>query len=335
MAKVTIKDLAKITGYSKSTVSCALNNKEGVGEESRKEIIRIAKEMGYTPNYFARRISSKDYRTIGVILRDLTNPFYANVFCAIDKLAEENDYETIFYNLAGDSRRTQCGIDLMKEKMVSGIILDFFGYDKNIVKSLVESSIPSVIFGLNVEADISCVQTDDTTGAREAVDYGIRMGYKNIFYIGRNRGDIFDMRRADTVRKRLQDCGMPYAHCLIYPPSKEEIAGLILKKCPENSLLICYNDIWACSVIQGLMKVRKYVPRDYSVIGFDTIEVIPYGLTTVDIPQYRMAEEAFRLLLAQIEHNGKTKKVTLDSRLIVRDSVKDLTGGDAEVFSRP
>ena len=158
MAKVTIKDLAKITGYSKSTVSCALNNKEGVGEESRKEIIRIAKEMGYTPNYFARRISSKDYRTIGVILRDLTNPFYANVFCAIDKLAEENDYETIFYNLAGDSRRTQCGIDLMKEKMVSGIILDFFGYDKNIVKSLVESSIPSVIFGLNVEADISCVQ---------------------------------------------------------------------------------------------------------------------------------------------------------------------------------
>lgn len=97
--------------------------------------------------------------------------------------------------------------------MVSGIILDFFGYDKNIVKSLVESSIPSVIFGLNVEADISCVQTDDTTGAREAVDYGIRMGYK-ISFISAGTGAIYSICAVPIPSERdcrIAECPMRIA----------------------------------------------------------------------------------------------------------------------------
>lgn len=325
MAKVTIKDVARVTGFSKSTVSCALNNKEGVGEEARMEIIRKAKEMGYTPNYFAKRISSKDYRTIGVILRDLTNPFYANVFCAIDKLAEENNYETIFYNLAGDSKRTMTGINLMREKMVSGIILDSFGYDKEVTEKLLESKITSVIFGTNVEEDISCVLTDDESGAAEAVDYGVKCGHKNIYYIGRNAEDSFDSHRARVVRERLKFHGLNDADCIVYPASQESIAQTVTEKCPPDSLLICYNDIWACRVIQSLMKVRIYVPDDYSVIGFDNIDIIPYSLTTVDIPQYEMAERAFEFLMRQIEYGGATEKLTLHSALVVRDSVKDLT----------
>lgn len=324
MSKVTINDLAKITGYSKSTVSCALNNGEGVGEQAREKIIRVAKEKGYTPNYFAKKISSKDYRMIGVILRDLTNPFYANVFCAIDKLAEENNYEIIFYNLGGESKRIQSGINLMKEKMVSGIILDFFAYDKEVVAELVDSSIPSVIFGMNVDEDLSCVQTDDETGAKDAVEYGIKLGYKHIFYIGKRHDDMFDLRRAETIKRRLRFHGLSCENCLLYPNANEEIANTILENCPKNSLLICYNDIWACSVIQSLMKVGRYVPEDYSIIGFDNISIIPYPLTTIDIPQYEMAEEAFKLLLEQIEKGGEKRKVTLHSNLVIRDSVKDL-----------
>lgn len=325
MKKVTIKDVARATGFSKSTVSYALNNRDGVGEDARQEIIRIAKELGYTPNYFAKQISSKNYRIIGVILRDLTNPFYANVFCAIDKLAEENNYETIFYNLGGDSERTLKGINLMKEKMVSGIILDSFGYDEEITQKLSDHSIPSVIFGLNVDADISCVQTDDVSGAREAVDYGVKCGYRNIFYVGRNSDDLFDRRRGKTIESYLASLGLPHENCLIYSSSKEKIAEIIAGKCPPDSLLICYNDVWACTVIQCLMKIKKYVPDDYGVIGFDNIGIVPFSLTTVDIPQYEMAEKAFGLLMEQIERGGETKKLTLDSRLIVRDSVKDLT----------
>lgn len=324
MAKVTINDLAKLTGYSKSTVSCALNNGEGVGAQAREKIIRIAREQGYTPNYFAKKISSKDYRTIGVILRDLTNPFYANVFCAIDKLAEENNYETIFYNLGGESKRIKSSISLMKEKMVSGIILDFFAYDKEIAAELAASSIPTVVFGINVDEDLSSVATDDKSGAQDAVEYGIQQGYRHIFYVGKKYGDEIDFRRADTIKKRLAFHGFSSENCLLYPCSKEQIAETVLNNCPKNSLLICYNDIWACSLIQELMAAGKYVPEDYSVIGFDNIGIIPYPLTTIDIPQYQMAEEAFGLLLDQIENGGKKRKVTLKSKLIVRKSVKNL-----------
>lgn len=326
MAKVTINDLARITGYSKSTISYALNGKEGVGEEARAEIIRIAKDLGYTPNYFAKRISHKNYRTIGVILRDLTNPFYANVFCAIDKLAEENNYETIFYNLAGDSQRTRSGIELMKEKMVSGIIIDFFGHDEEITKSLFDSGIPAVVFGLNVDAELSCVQTDDVRGVKEAVDYGVQLGYKDIFYVGRdgNHNDVFDVQRGKTVIDQLRFHKLAWSDHIIRLPDDADSAEYVIQKCPKNSLLICYNDVLACSVIRGLMKHKLYVPEDYSVIGFDNISIVPYSLTTVDIPQYEMACTAFKLLFEQIEHGAPKEKITLDAKLIIRDSVKDL-----------
>lgn len=324
MGKVTIKDIASISGFSKSTVSCALNNKEGVGEEARAQIIKLAESLGYTPNYFAKCISSKSYRTIGVILRDLTNPFYANVFCAIDKLAEENDYETIFYNLGGDSTRIQKGIDLMQSKMVSGIILDFFGHDEEVTRKLSASSIPTVIFGLNVNDDLSCVQTDDGYGARQAVDYAVKCGYKDIYYIARGGNDIFDTRRAECVEERVRFYGLDFSGHVIPVSKEDEAVEKILNSCPQNSMLICYNDILACDVIRSLMKFKKYVPDDYSVIGFDNLSIVPYSLTTVDIPQYKMAEEAFELLKRQMEGGEERKKITLKSELIIRDSVKNL-----------
>lgn len=324
MGKVTINDVARISGFSKSTVSCALNNKEGVGEEARQEIIKLAKSLGYTPNYFARKISSRSYKTIGVILRDLTNPFYANVFCAIDKLAEENGFETIFYNLGGDSSRMQKGINLMQSKMVSGIILDFFGHDEKVTRELAASSIPTVIFGLNVPGELSCVQTDDGYGAERAVDYGYECGHRNIYYIARGGNDIFDTRRADCVKDRCARYGLPFDGHVITMPQEGEVGEIIAKSCPPDSLLICYNDVLACNVIRSLMKSKRYVPDDYSVIGFDNLSVVPYSLTTVDIPQYKMAVEAFNLLKSRIEGDTECRKITLNAELIVRDSVKNL-----------
>lgn len=323
MTKVTIKDVAKKTGFSKSTVSYALNGKDGVGEEARQTIINCAQEMGYIPNIFAKSLSGRSYNTIGVILRDLTNPFYANVFCAIDKFCESRHYETIFYNLAGDPKRIQTGLDLMRGKMVSGIILDFFGNDDNVINRIKKSSIPTVIFGMNIDADISCVQADDENGAREAIDYAVNCGHKDIFYITNRKDDVFNDRRNRAIHDRLQFHGLSCEDNVVMLKENEDIAMTILNKCPQNSVLICYNDILACSIISSLMKERKFVPEDYSVIGFDNLKIIPYSLTSVDIPQYEMAEEASKLLFEQIEEH-KTEKITLSSTLVIRDSVKDM-----------
>lgn len=323
MNKVTINDIAKRTGYSKSTISCALNGKDGVGEEKRKEIIKCAKEMGYTPNSFARSLSGRTYNTIGVILRDLTNPFYANVFCAIDKFCEERNYETIFYNLAGDSNRIITGLDLMKGKMVSGIILDFFGNDDHITEQIKQLGIPTVIFGFSIDKEISSVETNDENGAKKAVDYAVECGHKDIYYVTNKNNDIFNTRRSFAISQRMKELNLDFDnHVINVEPST--CAKTIIENCPKDSVLICYNDVLACAVISGLMKEKMYVPEHYSVIGFDNLSIIPYSLTSVDIPQYEMATQASKLLFEQIEER-KIERIKLESQLIIRDSVKTLT----------
>lgn len=321
MNKITIKDLAKITGHSKSTVSYALNGKDGVGEDARKKIVNKAKELGYFPNAFAQNISSGNYRNIGVILRDIKNPFYANVFAVIAELCEKEGYEVIYYDLAGDPKRTAQGLKFLKQKMVQGIVLDFFGNDEDAMKIISESNVPIVIFGLNIDKNISCVQADDENGARDAVDYALQCGLSNIYYIAKNGRDVFDIRRENCIKERCEFHGLNFVNHTLVFEKNEEIAEKIVEKCPENSVLICYNDSIACKVISSLMKKNKFVPKDYSVIGFDNIDIIPYPLTTVDIPKSHMAEEALRLLFKELD-GGEKEKVTLTSKLIIRESVK-------------
>ncbi|MCQ2793557.1 MAG: LacI family transcriptional regulator [Bacilli bacterium] len=321
MSKITIKELAKITGYSKSTVSYALNGKDGVGNNARKEIIEKANELGYFPNPFAQNISSGTYRNIGVILRDIKNPFYANVFSVIGRLCEKEGYEVMYYDLAGNPNRTKKGIEFLKQKMVQGIILDFFGNTEEVMDSILSLQIPVVVFGLNINDSISCVQADDENGARDAVDYSLKCGCRDIYYIGKNGTDIFDLRREKTIKERCEFYGLDFKDHTFYIEKTDDIANEIIEKCPPDSLFICYNDVLACKVISSLMKKNKFVPNDYSIIGFDNIDIIPYPLTTIDIPKSQMSVEAIRLLFKQL-NGGEKEKVTLSSKLIIRDSVK-------------
>lgn len=200
MKKITISDVAKASGYTKSSVSCALNGKKGVGENARKKIMKIADELGYTPNAYAQSISLGSSNTIGVILRDISNPFYANVFCAINEVAEEKNYQTLFYSLFDNPDRVQKGINLFKGKMLSGLIIDYFEQDQEMIKKIYELGIPTVIFGQFVDADICCVEADDVNGVDQAIDYIIKNGFKNVYYITHKSYDVYNDRRKKQLK---------------------------------------------------------------------------------------------------------------------------------------
>lgn len=326
MSKATIIDISKKTGFSKSTVSYALNNKPGVGKKAREEIIKVAKDMGYTPNVFARRISNGVNRTIGIILRDLSNPFYTNVFCAIDKTAEKHGYQTVFFNLNSDPSRIKNGIQLMKGNMVSGIVLDFFSSDEELLDDLRKSNIPVVIFGKEVHDDFSSVQTNDSKGAAEAVEHAVAMGHRNIYYVTRKE-DVFSQKRLKVIRKTARDLGLEFddSH-YVRIKNGGDLGDCITRQCPKDSVIICYNDILAFSIISALSSKGIYVPQDYSFIGFDNLSIVPYPLTSVDIPKYEMAETATKILIRQIENKDMVHKVTLSSGLVIKGSVKNLNG---------
>ena len=162
--KYTFNDISRISGYAKSTVSAALNNGPGVGSEARKKIQKIAEDLRYTPNELAKSISMKQYNTVGVIVRDITNPFYAKVCRAVEHYAEEYGYTTLIYNTDGRTDKIEKAIRLMQGKRVAGIILDVNGLDERIENFLKEKSVPCIVFGQNSEYADS-VEADDTAGA--------------------------------------------------------------------------------------------------------------------------------------------------------------------------
>ena len=327
MKRITIKELAIITGHSKSTVSNALNGKGGVSDKEREKILSKARELGYFPNALARKMSSGNYRTVGIILRNIGSPFYSDIFDIVDSVSKEHDYQILFYNLRDEEKNLSTALDFMRGQQVDGIILDSFGNNEEINKSIIESKIPTVIFGLNVIEDISCVQADDEGASRDAVDYAVSKGYKNIYFLSQGNNSYYEVRRLNAIKERVLFNGLPFDdHHFIHQEDISILVKEVIKSCPKNSLLMCYNDMFACRVISELMKHEKYVPKDYSIIGFDNISIIPYSLTTIEIPSKKMGEVAIKHLFDLIENEGaKKKKITLKAKLIIRDSVKDLT----------
>ena len=323
MKKVTINDLARITKHSKSTVSNALNGKSGVNKKVREQIIETAKSLGYVPSEIARKMSLGNSKTIGVILRNIGSPFYSDVFDMLDIVSREKKYQIIFYNLRDNENSIIEALEFMRGQMVNGIILDSFGNNSKINKYIANMKIPTVIFGLNVTEDVSCVQADDEGASREAVDYAIGLGHKHFYFLSNGSNSYYEKRREQAIKERVCFHGLKFDESHnIFDTDITILVDMIIKNCPKDSVLFCYNDLFACKVISELMEREKYVPKNYSIISFDNLSIIPYALTTIDIPKREMAKVAIEHLLDIIENGAGIKKTTLKASLIIRGSVK-------------
>jgi len=329
---VTIKDIAKRAGVSYSTVSRALNNVGAGRSESRKRILDLAKEMGYVPNQAAINLKLSRSYSIGLYfstISKMTSPFVLH------------DVLTGVYNIVGSRYNVMVkGIDMyeagtLNPTMFDGIIvLSQRTEDSSFIEEVIEKGIPIVAICRIVYYDIPNVVTDEAEAMEKAMDYLLERGHRRIAVIEglpgvdstrlRHLGWRNSMIRHGLNPDKISVEGDDYRYANGYRAAKK-----ILARGEYPTAILCFNDEIAFAARAALYEEGLKVPDDVSLIGFDNWDMSGYGtmrLTTVERNMGDLAREGTRILLQRLEQGIiDNRRVYLDNRLIVRESVRDLT----------
>lgn len=329
MNKVTMKDIAEMAGVSKATVSMVMNRKDtSISDATRKRVLEIAKEMSYIPNSIARSLSTKKSGTIGVILPDITNPFFSEMARAIEDEAEKLEYNLIICNTDNDIDKEQKYIELLISKLIDGIIFMSGGKSNESITILKNNNVPFVLVDRYIEGyeedyGVFCLNKQ---GVKDGIKYLYDKGNRKIVFVKGSEHVEVSKQRLEGYIEAMKDYGI-YDKRNVFEGDFNIEGGVLATERIINTFksldaIFYSNDMMALGGMKILLRHGYKVPRDVSIIGFDNIhisEVIEPELTTIAQPIYKMGKKACSLLIAVI--NGDLpveKQVYFKTELIVR-----------------
>lgn len=330
----TLKDIAKLAGVNKSTVSRALDGIGGVGEEKRKEILKIADELGYIPDESAKVLAGKNARTIGIILPELDCNYYASVVGTIEMKLKERGYSLIIGQTGFRYEDELHYLKLFIRKKVDGILFDLYNTDifqeqfEEIKKSI---NVPIVFIENSLSLpEYGAIDIDNHYGVELAIEHFAKSGFKRIGFVSEY---LSSKIRLPAFEDALRKYGIPVDGKLIKIGKErlEEGGYLRMKELIEQGDLpeavFASYDTMAHGALKALAEHGIRVPQDISIIGFDNIREASYftvPLTTVAPPVIEMGEIAVGSLLDKIEkkENSVGPHISLKPRLVIRNSAK-------------
>jgi len=330
--KNTIKDIAKKAGISYSSVSRALNGLKGVSEETRIKVKKIAEELEYTPNAVARGLVQNQTGTIGLILPDITNPFYPELARGVEERASEEGFSTFLCNTNYDLDKEESYLNTLLEKRVDGIILAPITSHANLLERRKHMPVPCIYLGNAPEkTDYSYVVIDNVRGGYLAARTLIEKGYKKIGFISGNSEETVVSERFTGFKNAMERYRISVNKNYIKQKGWLQSIGYetICEMIDEGHIpeaIIAGNDLLAMGILQGVKERGMKVPEDIAVIGFDDIPNASWpeiNLTTIRQPKIRMGEAAVELFmdLLKEKNDGKPhlpRKVIMDPELILR-----------------
>lgn len=327
---VTIKDIAKEANVSISTVSRVINRKDkGVGENTKKRVVEVIKRLNYLPNNAARSLVIKKTHVMGVIIPDITNPFFPELIRGIEDTASRWGYSILLCNSDDNIKKERKYFNLLKSKGVDGII--YAGANSNTEEEVGHLSLPMVFLDRVIQGRAcSYVCDDGEYGMYTMVNYLIGSGHREIAYFGGNMDVSTEQERKKGYIKALKEHGIKVNDGLIFKgnfdiKSGRENIEILLSRKISFTAIACANDAMAIGAIAGLNKNNIQVPNQISVTGYDDIEMAKYcypPLTTMAQDKYTIGKTIVELLVRVI--NGEQKEnisLELRSKLMERDSV--------------
>lgn len=331
MASKTIKDIARAANVSYSTVSRALNRKEGVGAATRERIFAIAKEFGYTPNAIAQGLVTQRTKTIGLVLPDVTNPFFPEVAAGVELAADELGLSVFLCNTNWDKDKEERYLRLLAQRRVDGIIVSLIANEpEELVRDAVGDTPVVYVNHAPLRTERPFVAIDEDSGSYMATRHLIDQGYATVGFIGAEAGGITSTPRLHGYRRAIVDAGFEYDQRYVGLPRAGENSGsdIIMRMIGEGSCpraVFAQNDVTAFSVIQGAQACGIRVPEDLAVIGFDDIPTAGFeavGLSTIRQPKRELGRLSVELLRRQIEsivrEGGASDQILLEPELIIR-----------------
>lgn len=331
---VTLKDIAEKVGVTESTVSRVLNGIPKASKETREEIFQVAAELGYKPNQIARSLVTKKTHTIGLIISDLSNTYFARVASGIEKVASNYDYSLIISTTGGQEKEELKYINLLKEKQVDGLLFASGRMPEICKKLLRETEIPTVVVAREVEEEFPSVHIDNVKESYRAVKYLINSGHKKIAMISGAANDKESgLYRIQGYKQALSDNNLEVQENLIVEGDFKLQSGIeameeILKKDSSITAVFAASDEMGVGAIKAIKKAGLKVPEDISVVGFDN-NIISLAsdpeLSTISQPEEELGWRSMEMLYKVMTGaNLKQKKIYLPCELIKRSSVREI-----------
>lgn len=308
--RATIVDVAELSGVSKSTVANVVRGDVRVSEETAARVRAAIAELGYVPNALARSLKQRRVATIGAVIGDLANPFYADLVKHVEHRIARDGYATIICDAVDTPTTERDRVAMLIEQRVAGVLLTYFSGDRGVIADLQTAGIPVV--GLSVmDGRIDHVVTDDVRATQLAVEHLVALGHRRIVYVvGAGTEQSTIRARVQGWRSAMRLRGLPAGRIVTLglespPPGVTAVElddAMSARRRP--TAMIAQNDVTALELIDRLEAGGLRVPADVSVVGYDDIPAAGLdriSLTTLRQDTPRLVARAAELLMGRIE----------------------------------
>jgi LacI family transcriptional regulator len=329
---LTLREIARLAKVSTATVSRAINRVPTVDPVLARRIRKVIEKEGYFPNTNARALVRGHSRSLGLIVSEITNPFFPEIVQTFAKLGVQHDYEILLSSIDHDPRLLETTARQMIERRVGGVAILTFGDELPLIDALTARNVPVFV----VDADSSgpllkTLQIDYEHGIRQAVQHLAALGHERIAFIGGPRDLKTATIRRSAVEKCMKEIGLELLPELFVDGDHTIEAGMkalsALAAMPDRpSAVLCSNDMTAIGVMRAAFDLCLNIPQDLSVVGFDDIRLAQFmapPLTTVQMSQTEIAQLSFSALLDSLEptrHENGRQMYSMNTNLILRQS---------------
>lgn len=328
-----IRDVAKFAGVSPSTVSRALSGVAFVEPETKKKVLEAVSALNYKPNLAARSLKKGGSKLIGLIIPDITNPYYPEIVKCMEACATNAGYSMILCDALGDAKKEQEYFETLQHLFVDGILYIASTESVEHVKPFV-GAIPMVVVNRTFDIDVPCINIDNVDAAYQMVHHLLENGHRDIALMINDKDRQYNQERLSGAMKALEEYGIHQKEEYILRNIKSEDDACqrtlrLLEEERRPTAMFAFNDYMAFGIYQGVHEAGIRIPEDISVVGFDDIPFVKYlnpPLTTLRHSLQDTAELVFDKLAEQMRAATCAGRSTtyFCGKIIIRDSVKQL-----------
>jgi LacI family transcriptional regulator len=330
---VSIREVADRAGVSLGTVSNVLNHPEVVAEATRRRVQQVIEELEFVRNGSAHQLRAGQSQHLGLVVLDVTNPFFTEVARGVEDVANEANYVIMLCNSDDSLSKEGRYLHMLEEQRTAGILITPVQDESDSLRRLRQKHVPVVLLDRPSRAqDLCSVTVDDELGGEMAACHLLELGHRRIAFV---RGSLSNRQCAERrmgVRRAIKKAGYDPADILIDIPvaalnasAGEGCVDMTLSHKP--TAVFCANDLLALGVMRGLLERKLRIPDDVALVGYDDVEFaasLSPALTSVRQPKYQLGRAAAELLLREINSSGEHRhqQLVYQPELIVRTSTR-------------
>lgn len=327
--RITSLQLAKICGVSIGTVHRALNDRPGINPATKEKILRVSRELGYRPHLVARSLKMGKTSTVGIVVYDLDNRFFAQLVNAIESTARDSGYFVYLTLSHHDLEQERGCLEHLASMNVDGVLIVPTNKGNEFIRFVKSLPVPVVTMGNRIAATVSFVGLQDRNAIRNAVGVIAEKGYQRVIYVSPplsygEKENIYEVEeRYEGFREGIREQALRSQ--VIRDKHFEQTLAEALKSDSSRTAIMCSSDVYALECLRLLDGWGLSVPREVGLIGFDDIDVLRYvrpSLTTISYPTADVAREAFSVLKIHMDGQGEACPPRLiEPKLVLRESL--------------